>query len=296
MGIEIIIGTANLGNSYGIVNKSSEINRREFLSIVDYAIANNVKMIDTAISYGKAEIILGEINEKLKDFHILSKYYGVMNEKEDRLKPIDEVKKTINNLGINSLFCYFLHKAEDLYNVEIINQMIEIKNMGLATNIGVSVYSVDDAINALEMDFIDIIQVKYNVLDQELDNIGFFKEAINKKKKIYVRSVFLQGLLLQDTACLPNAFKRLTEHILLLDEIATEFRQSRLYILLFFIFMNESINGVIIGFDNHLHFKEIISTIRLLKPDKNLYKLLREKFCCLSLDELNPLKWGRNDV
>ena len=62
-------------------------------------------------------------------------------------------------------------------------------------NIGISIYDpncLDKFIN--NYDF-DIVQCPFNILDKRLIRSGWYEKLKNNKIKIHVRSIFLQGLL-----------------------------------------------------------------------------------------------------
>ena len=65
-------------------------------------------------------------------------------------------------------------------------------------NFGVSVYNSNDAFEALYDNLYDIIQVPFNVIDRRLINNDFFRIANEKNKKVFIRSIYLQGLLLMN--------------------------------------------------------------------------------------------------
>jgi len=83
-------------------------------------------------------------------------------------------------------------------------QMTELVRCGLVDQIGVSIYTSEKAHQALEIDDITILQIPSNVLDRRFEKAGVFEKAGRLNKQIYVRSVYLQGLLLADPNRLPQ--------------------------------------------------------------------------------------------
>jgi len=67
---------------------------------------------------------------------------------------------------------------------------------GLTQNLGVSVYSPEMAVLALNTDDIDIVQLPSNIFDRRFEKAGVFDFAEKMGKQVYVRSVFLQGLVM----------------------------------------------------------------------------------------------------
>jgi aryl-alcohol dehydrogenase-like predicted oxidoreductase len=60
---------------------------------------------------------------------------------------------------------------------------------------GVSLYSPEYAEKALLLDSVDIIQVPANLFDRRLLRSNWFARAVASGKKVFVRSVFLQGFI-----------------------------------------------------------------------------------------------------
>ena len=57
----LILGTAQLGMPYGVVNRTGQPAKELALAMVRHAVANGVHAIDTARDYGTAEALLGQI-------------------------------------------------------------------------------------------------------------------------------------------------------------------------------------------------------------------------------------------
>ena len=203
----LVIGTAQLGMKYGIANRNGQPDIKISESIIKIAWDSGIREFDTAQAYGESEHVLGYIlsslgiNNKVK---IASKFHPSLNHlnKYDLLKALE---KTLSNLRIPSLYRVVLHKEEflDLWNKGLSEILSEFVNSGLVEHLGISVYSPDKAINALKTDNISSVQLPSNLFDRRFEKAGVFQLAEENKKQIYVRSVFLQGLLLMDSEDIP---------------------------------------------------------------------------------------------
>jgi len=289
----LCLGTANLGMHYGIVNQSGQLSELEFSKILLHAQVVGMKFIDTAFAYGTAENRLGlTLRKTSTSFQIMGKYSGNTYQSDGCLNdPLQEINHSLNQIGIPSFYCYYFHKAEDLYNEEFVIAMKEIKLQGLAKYIGVSVYSAEDAFRAVDHPVIDVIQVRYNVLDQELDRLGFFESANSLNKKVFVRSIFLQGVLLADENSIPEKLINLIPHVRELDVLAKDYALTRRDVLLHYVLSNPSIDGIIVGVDNDSQFNDIIESIKKLKPNLGLHRRLSDRYRNLVLPEVNPITW-----
>lgn len=181
---------------YGIANRSGQPQFDEVLRIVALAKENSIWYYDTAQSYGECELILGQAFSKLsitEDVHCISKLKpGLKNDSESI---INSVKKSVEKLKLTSLWALLAHRVEQV-NSETIRTAVELlKSDGLIKYWGVSVYQPEDALQMLKNENVDIIQVPFNILDRRLLDINFFDLASVYNKKIFIRSIFLQGLI-----------------------------------------------------------------------------------------------------
>ena len=67
----IVLGGAQLGLPYGILNGGETLSREEVACILDTAVDHGIDSIDTAIAYGQSESIIGETSQNR--FNIISK-------------------------------------------------------------------------------------------------------------------------------------------------------------------------------------------------------------------------------
>ena len=172
--------------------------KTEIRNIIKYAFNNNINFFDTAQSYGNSEQILGGIFKDLgiqNDVNIVSKLSP--NIKINLV--YDSVNQSLINLNLRSLWGLLLHRYDSKFiNDEFRKVIGGLKKEKMILNFGVSVYNSNDAFEALYDNLYDIIQVPFNVIDRRLINNDFFRIANEKNKKVFIRSIYLQGLLLMN--------------------------------------------------------------------------------------------------
>jgi spore coat polysaccharide biosynthesis protein SpsF len=288
------LGTANLGMNYGYFNKKGQIKTDEFLKIIELSLDYGIHNIDTALAYGESEIVLGKLHNNLKTFKISGKYSGTKIDELGRiLTPIEEAKKSLESLNRKSFESYYLHNPQHLYDSSIIQEMNHVKELGMANMIGVSVYEIEDAINAINNDLIDLVQIKYNIFDfNNIDN-DVLNLARKKDKKVFVRSIFLQGLLLVETNKIPVEFEELYSSLRYLDKVANDYSLTRLELILFFVYMNKEIDQILIGIDSLEQLYEIIDATNNVRINDGLYQRLKNDFRYISSNLLNPTNWSK---
>ena len=91
------------------------------------------------------------------------------------------------------------HNPQDLLGTEgekIYKILLNLKDEGLISNIGISIYSPKILEDLVPIYSLDIVQAPFNIIDKRIINSGWADKLNNMKIKIHVRSIFLQGLLL----------------------------------------------------------------------------------------------------
>lgn len=287
----LILGTATLGMQYGIKNSNGVMNEKSFKRIIEFAANHGIYKIDTAYAYGDAELKLGNLKDDLSSFKIFSKI-GIndSNNKEYISTITNQIHESLESMNQSSIYAYLLHKPIDMKDEVLLNQLSQMKSDGLFKKLGVSVYTKKEALEALEIDLLDIIQVKYNILDRELEELDFFEKAKQKNKEIIVRSVFLQGILLDSDIQL-SKFNELSGPLEDIKLISNEYSLTLMDLALFYVLSNQNLDGIIVGFDSIKQFEEIISSIQRLKPNDLLYQKLRMINMNFNKDILNPTNW-----
>lgn len=199
----LVLGTVQFGLNYGIANISGKPDQTVINNIVSQALENNIYEFDTAQGYGESEKALGFAikQHRLKDkARIISK---ISLESDDvsmsSLRFL--IVRSIKNLQIERLYVVMLHKEEQLDIWEDgLGQLLSLSvKEGLVKHIGVSVYTPERALQALDCKNLNIVQIPSNILDDRFLDAGVFEKADRLNKTIYIRSVFLQGLLLMKT-------------------------------------------------------------------------------------------------
>ncbi|MBN2124748.1 MAG: aldo/keto reductase [Deltaproteobacteria bacterium] len=209
--IPLALGTAQIGMDYGIANRAGRPAPAQAVEIIETAWKEGVRFFDTAQAYGDSERILGhcfkEIRKSEPDFSAC-----VMTKLRPDLDPTEietvcgEIKASLECLGMDRLWGFMLHRESwlDKGAGSLSRAIGELRHRNKFKHFGVSVYSPEYARKALEIDGIDFVQLPYNVFDQRASKQGVFTLAERQKKRVFVRSVYLQGLLLMNPDELPG--------------------------------------------------------------------------------------------
>jgi len=210
----------------------------------------------------------------------------------DRNVLSNAVGESLSRLGVPSLYGMMLHKEKMLSAWD--NGLSKIFHTfvvsGKIKHIGISVYSPEKAIQALNTDGIDMVQLPTNILDRRFETAGVFQLAEEKKKKIYIRSVFLQGLILMDIGEIPEKMSFVKPVIEKLESISNELKLSRKKLALDYIKSEMPDAKVVFGADTPLHVKENVACWEgeLLPSSVDRVKKI---FDCVDEKILNPTLW-----
>lgn len=202
-----VLGTSQLGGPYGIANTSGKPDFAEAFEIVQAAWEKGTRVFDTAPVYGESEAVLGKCLEKLHEgteAKIVSKIHPDFHEQSEEAL-YESVRKSLDRLQVPTLHGLLLHRGAFLKEWgEKYRPLFErLKMENFVEQSGVSIYTAEEFNRALEIPDLDCIQLPFNIFDQRAMQLGWFGAAKKGNKKIFVRSIYLQGLLLMDPRNLP---------------------------------------------------------------------------------------------
>lgn len=283
---KLVLGTAQLDKNYGIKKKRKKISLKEMRDIINYAKNKNINFLDTASSYKNSEKILNKV--ALEGFNVIGKIEKIRDHKNIFNLMKKKVTEASKKLKINSFYAYLIHDEEDLYSQkgqEIFDSLLKIKKKGLIKKIGISIYNFKDLPKIVNKFNLDIIQLPYNLFDRRLENKKLLKLLKKKNIEVHVRSVFLQGLLLNQINSIPKKFYKLKKELIKLENYSKKSKISKLEICTNFVFCKNYIDKVIIGLEKKENLEEILNISHKYKI-KNIpnFKISNKKL-------IDPRNW-----
>jgi aryl-alcohol dehydrogenase-like predicted oxidoreductase len=196
----LVLGTAQLGMSYGIANVTGPPTGQQARELISEAWKGGVRCFDTAQAYGDSEAVLGAA---LAALGIRGEEPRIITKLAPGLDPCDDsrlraaVDASCDRLGVQRLWGLMLHREEWLMHWEdgLGASLRRLQGQGRVRYLGASVYGVDAARAAMENPDVDLIQVPCNAWDARMREAGVFESAKRRDKLCFVRSIYLQGLL-----------------------------------------------------------------------------------------------------
>lgn len=288
---KISIGTAQFGLDYGINNNSGQIDFSEAKEIIEEGYTSNICSIDTAISYGNAESVIGKLDTK--EFEITTKLPDV----PDNVKKVDkwvneQIEKSLTNLNRTNISGILLHNPDILETDrgrEVFKSLKSAKKRMLVENIGISIYNPSKLEKLFENYELDIVQAPFSVFDRRLEKEGWIDKLYNHKIKIQVRSIFLQGLMLAKIEDLKPHFKSWIPLFQNWELWLKHNKISSYEACLSFVSKYHKFDKVIVGVDSIKQFRSLIDTISQINPSTEIPDIQS-----YDLNLIDPTKWETN--
>jgi aryl-alcohol dehydrogenase-like predicted oxidoreductase len=193
----LCIGTAQFGLNYGIANNSGKLAPEEISQIIKQAKENQLVYFDTAQAYGDSETQLGRAFAEHQYFPKVISKISPEFIFQGKASLRDNIKGSLSRLNIPSLHGLLLHRLHPtIDSEEFLAAIGDAKAEGLIENFGVSVYTPEEAQRFVTHPAVDMLQVPCNIFDRRLVDQHFFTTAAELNKHVFIRSVYLQGLLL----------------------------------------------------------------------------------------------------
>jgi len=290
----LVLGTAQLGMPYGIANKSGKPNFLSAISIVNTAWENGITEFDTAQAYGDSEQTLGRIFTELgivQKVRVTTKLKSVQTA-VGRIFIHRSVEESLERLKVSKLECLLLHREDILDSLDdgLKESLQALVQRDYVRYLGVSVYSPERARQALDCNLFHNIQIPANILDRRFHHAGIFEIAEERDRQIYIRSAFLQGLILMNGEDMPEEMALVKPVLAKLDYLALQYRLSRQAIALIYLRDRFMRAKVIFGAEIT---EQVLQNTRCwqLEAPAGLLSELDSAFPDLSENVLNPAKW-----
>ena len=281
---KLVLGTAQFGFDYGILNQNGKMSLNDTNLILNSMKNNKIKFIDTASSYDHSEEILG--NYGMQNFKVITKFLFYGADYGNLLSWINnEISKSKKKLKVDKFYAILIHDFDNLPKDKInliFETLNKIKNEFF--KIGISTYKFEENIEIITKLPIDIIQTNYNIFDRRLENFEI-KKIFNPNIEIFARSIFLQGILVNEQSKLPKHFNKFSEILKNWHDFLKTNNYDPIDYCINFVLSNNSIDKIVIGVDDFKQFKKILT----YDNKTNYKKISFDKV--LPLELINPPLW-----
>lgn len=251
--MKLILGTAQLTRPYGIFADSHvRESEPETQSLIKSAQDVGFKGIDTAPVYGDAERSIGLAGTSLP----------LHTKLDPALEEEDSLRRSLQLLRRDSLEVLYFHKP--LMSQDFAQRVPELRkrlSLEAVTHLGVSVYEREECLMAIDCEAVTAVQVPFNVFDRRFSP-DLFRDFIARGGQVFVRSIFLQGLLLSSPNKIPPALCNLTPYLRSFWEACRIAEVSPLSAAIQFTHESMPFGSLIVGTRSVVELKEIAEASR----------------------------------
>jgi len=251
----LVIGSANFTQKYGA--DQIKLNYKEKKKILNLAKKNDICEIDTAKAYLKNKDIFLNIDKKFKFSTKIMPDSKWMSLEFCQKKLEDHFK----NLNTNKIETLLFHDFKILFTkagVNIFKNLEVLKKKKYFKKIGLSIYDTN-CLHYINSNYnFDVVQCPYNILDKRILTTGWHDKLKNQGIEIHIRSIFLQGLLVNKSVYKKNYFKKWQKLFFNWFKNLENNNISPIDYCLSDL-LNYDFNKIIIGINNSENLKEIIN-------------------------------------
>ncbi len=246
----LVLGTAQLGQRYGIANREGQPDYRSAMRILQMAAEGGVAALDTAPAYGQSEALIGRASTAVPVYTKLSV----------DADPVESVERSIRALCRPRVDLLFLHDPDLVVEDPdgVVDRAASLVG-GPVRALGASVYSPVQLRSALLDPRIAAVQVPFSVVDRRALQVD---ELRRTTKIVLARSVLLQGALLLKPQAMPGHLQPLADIVARVGGIARSLAVTPQAVLVLFARDSPGVTGVILGAETPSQLRE---NIRLMQ-------------------------------
>lgn len=299
----ITLGTAQLGLRYGIANQSGKPSDAEAAAILLAAVKAGVSHLDTARAYGDSESRIGRLlpPEALGNVKIITKLQSWESLPDDA--PGREISSVVDasvygscrDLRRERLDIVMFHRSADMFRWHgaAIDRLQELVALGVIGALGVSVYAPGEAIKSLADDRIAHVQIPFNLVDTRWLDSGFVQAVANRPDvRVHARSIFLQGLLINEAGSWPSWVAQAAQLVGRIDELAEEFRRkSRADLCMAYVRSFAWVSTLVLGVETLHQWQDLLSYASEPALTSEQARIVQNRLADVPARLLNPSLW-----
>jgi len=247
------LGTVQLGMNYGLGDHTAKPTREYAFSLLELALAHGVNTLDTANNYGDSQAVIGTWLKTVpaeKRPQIITKI-GPFDHTSQAALRADirrQAEECLHDLGVDSLDMLMVHAFEDFEKSPqtVRETFLEMKREGLIRMTGISAYSHHDYRKIAASGF-DAVQIPLNVFDWGRIDDGSIQAMVDAGMMIFVRSVYLQGLVFLTPETLDPRMDFALPYLNKFLGFCEEFEMSPAVLALSFVLSLEGVSTAVLG-------------------------------------------------
>lgn len=255
----LTVGTVQFGMPYGVANQTGRPSFDTVCAIIREAWDHGVDVLDTAPGYGESEEWIGRALEKLGlrgRMRIVTKMAPLPPDlpSPEAARRIEEgVSQSLKRLGLDRVpLCLFHHQA----NICYADELLRLRAKGMIEAAGVSLVDAEYGWKALKIPELQAWQFPTNVLDRRFTHSGLTAAAMKANVTLFVRSVYLQGLILMADEATPPHLAEVIPARRRIREIAAQFGLPMPELAMRAVLSRPEVRSVVVGVETLEQMRE----------------------------------------
>lgn len=298
----LTLGTVQFGLDYGVANRAGRPSPERVREILTAAWEGGVTVLDTAHAYGNSEEVLGELLDGSPMKFAIATKLPSLSGRDDMTSPEAVagavrhfVTDSLRRLRRDHLDYYLLHNPADahLQGGIVMETLKELQGEGLLRSHGLSVYFPEETDSFLDDPAVGCYQIPMSVFDQRFVTSGFLEKAFAAGATVFVRSVYLQGLLLMDRADIPAHLKPVLPWRDRFEALCAEYGHAPAALAMGYPLSLEGVSSVVTGVDTVGQLRENLSLVPREPLPAALREALKADFRAFPVDLAIPGNWEK---
>jgi aryl-alcohol dehydrogenase-like predicted oxidoreductase len=293
----LMLGTVQFGLNYGIANKTGQPTYEIARDIIARAFEGGVRCLDTAAAYYDSEEVVGRALHDLKIADRVTVVTKVAHMAEDysSVRAVNEVveesvTRSLKRLRLEILPVCLFHGEQ---NFKYVDALLRLKDRALVRHVGSSVITPEGAGRILATGLAEALQLSISVLDHRFTRGGIVAEAKKRGMAVFVRSIYLQGLiLLPDDEILPE-LQDVKPVLAGLKSLAAEAGISLKELAARYVLGIEGLTACVVGMETPAQAEQNIELFSKPPLEPDLAQEIERLVPDLSDTILMPNKWSR---
>lgn len=262
---ELAFGCVEIGMPYGraAASLAGMAEEGEAIQLLQTALQSGINFFDTARMYGVSEAVIGKAFKDRRDQAVIATKCRHFLQGNGSLPEYDELKEIITSslqesmdaLQTDWIDVFMLHQADEriIKDPAVCAVFAELKRSGMIRATGVSTYTLAQTKLAIAAGAWDVVQVPFNLLDQQ--QAALFDQAQACGVALVIRSVLLRGLLSTPAVPLHPALETVSQHIERFSTLAGRWQTTLPDLAIRFALSYPQAAAVLVGIDrlNYLH-------------------------------------------
>lgn len=264
----LTLGSAQLGMRYGVVNAVGDPGMEGALAVMDAAWKAGVTCIDTARVYGDAEARIGAWRGSRGHSPVLISKLPKLSNPDSPADIEKPFAQSASALGVDRIDGYLCHSPANLKNDIVLATLARLRSEGRIGRFGATIYSEAELDEALAVPELDMAQLPVSLANPRFATSGAIAAAAARGILIFVRSVYLQGVLLTPPDRLPAWLTALSNPLRRLHDLAAEAAVDVPTLALAAVNSIPGVHSIVIGAETPGQIEQSVRSLRVaaLKP------------------------------